>query len=62
LIRQAEAPEAIEVFFVDNGEHPTGLGEPSLPPIGAALANALYKATGKRFYHQPFSNQIDLLG
>ncbi len=62
LIRQTEAPDEIEVFFVDNGEHPTGLGEPSLPPIGAALANALYQATGKRFYDQPFANQIDLLG
>jgi len=62
LIRQVEAPESIEVFFVDNGIDPTGLGEPSLPPIGAALANALYKASGKRFYKQPFGNENDLLG
>lgn len=62
LIRQEEAPESIEVFFVDNGLDPTGLGEPSLPPIGAALANALYKAVGKRFYQQPFGNENDLLG
>jgi isoquinoline 1-oxidoreductase beta subunit len=39
---------------VQNGIDPTGLGEPSLPPIAAALANALYKATGKRHYNQPF--------
>lgn len=62
LIRHSEAPESIDVHFVDNGERPTGLGEPSLPPIGAALANALYKATGTRFYTQPFNEQEALLG
>lgn len=54
LIRHSEAPLEIESFFVQNGIDPTGLGEPSLPPIAAALANALYKATGKRYYNQPF--------
>ena len=62
LIRHAEAPDKIDVHFVDNGESPTGLGEPSLPPIGAALANAIYKATGERLYTQPFSTQEALLG
>ena len=33
---------------------PTGLGEPTFPPVFAAVANALYKATGKRHYNQPF--------
>ncbi|MFH6604056.1 molybdopterin cofactor-binding domain-containing protein [Maribacter algicola] len=54
MIRMNEAPKEIEVHFVDNGIDPTGLGEPSFPPIFAALANALYKATGQRHYHQPF--------
>jgi len=54
LIRHAEAPKKIEVFFVENDIHPTGLGEPPYPPVMAALANALYKATGTRYYHQPF--------
>ena len=54
LIRHSEAPVEVETFFVNNGIDPTGLGEPSLPPIGAALANALYKAKGKRHYSQPF--------
>ena len=55
LIRHTEAPPEIETFFVENGIAPTGLGEPSLPPISAALANAMYKATGQRYYHQPFA-------
>lgn len=60
LIRHAEAPKSIEVHFVENEIHPTGLGEPPYPPVMAALANALYKATGTRYYHQPFiKNQFD---
>ncbi|MFN3841408.1 MAG: molybdopterin cofactor-binding domain-containing protein [Cyclobacteriaceae bacterium] len=54
LIRHSEAPLEIECFFVENGVDPTGLGEPGLPPAGAALANALYAATGKRLTTQPF--------
>lgn len=62
LIRHQDAPLEIETFFVDNGIDPTGLGEPGLPPIQGALANALYKATGKRFYKQPFVKEEGYLG
>jgi isoquinoline 1-oxidoreductase beta subunit len=62
LIRHQEAPAEIEVYFVDNGIDPTGLGEPPLPPAIGALANALYKATGKRLYDQPFVGQALDLG
>jgi isoquinoline 1-oxidoreductase subunit beta len=58
MIRHSEAPKAIEVHFVKNEEDPTGLGEPLFPPIFGALANALYKATGKRYYEQPFGKQL----
>ncbi len=62
LIRHREAPVEIETYFVDNGIDPTGLGEPSLPPIMGALANALAKATGERLYEQPFVGQAIELG
>lgn len=52
----------IEVFFVGNEIDPTGLGEPGLPPAMGALANALYKATGERRYHQPFNVDRPVLG
>ena len=58
MIRMNEAPKEIEVHFVQNTIDPTGMGEPAYPPIFAALANALYKATGKRFYQQPFSKDL----
>jgi isoquinoline 1-oxidoreductase subunit beta len=53
MIRFSEAPQEIETFFVENGIDPTGLGEPGLPPIGAAVCNALYAATGKRIHSLP---------
>ncbi len=61
LIRYKEVPE-IDVHFVNNGIDPTGLGEPALPPTGGAVANALFKATGKRLYNQPFNKQEALGG
>lgn len=57
LIRMQEAPE-VEAFFVKNDLSPTGLGEPALPPAGAAIANAFYAATGERYYKQPFVNSL----
>jgi hypothetical protein len=58
MIRHNEAPKKIDVHFVQNEVDPTGLGEPPFPPIFGAMANALYKATGKRFYQQPFQPQL----
>ncbi|MDH5368245.1 MAG: molybdopterin-dependent oxidoreductase [Cyclobacteriaceae bacterium] len=54
MIRMSEVPKNIDIHFVQNEIDPTGLGEPTFPPVLGALANALYKATGKRFYNQPF--------
>ncbi len=59
LIRFKEVPE-VEVYFIDNGIDPTGLGEPALPPTGGAVANAIFKATGKRLYNQPFTLQEEM--
>ncbi len=61
MIRNHEAPKAIEVHFVQNDVEPTGLGEPPFPPVFGALANALYRATGKRLYDQPFAPQLEAL-
>jgi len=61
MIRMGEAP-AIDVHFVKSYNSPTGLGEPTLPPAGGAVANAIHAATGKRLYRQPFVKQVDVLG
>jgi isoquinoline 1-oxidoreductase subunit beta len=59
MIRMNEAPKAIDVHFIKNEIAPTGLGEPPFPPVFGAIANALYKATGKRFYQQPFNPELE---
>ncbi|MEZ4700966.1 MAG: molybdopterin cofactor-binding domain-containing protein [Rhodothermales bacterium] len=59
MIRHSEAPKAIEVHFVENTIDPTGLDEPAFPPTFPAFANAIYKATGKRGYDQPFGPHLD---
>lgn len=58
LIRMNEAPSSIDIHFVTSDQDPTGMGEPPFPPVFAAVANALFKATGKRFYNQPFINDL----
>lgn len=65
MIRMSEAPKEIDTYFVQNDIDPTGMGEPTFPPVFGALANALYKATGERVYHQPFlgeGQKLDLKG
>ncbi|THH34899.1 xanthine dehydrogenase family protein molybdopterin-binding subunit [Neolewinella litorea] len=62
LIRHIEAPRAIHTHFVENNIDPTGLGEPSLPPVIGALANAIYRVTGERVYDQPFVQRRELRG
>ena len=59
IIRMHEAPKKIEVHFVQNDIDPTGLGEPPFPPVFGAVANALYKAAGKRLYQQPYGPQLN---
>ena len=55
-----EAPK-VEVYLMKNEYSPTGLGEPTLPPAGGAIANALKAATGNRLYKQPFIKSPELL-
>jgi isoquinoline 1-oxidoreductase subunit beta len=45
----------VEVHIVPSQVSPTGVGEPGVPPIGPALANAYYAATGKRVRALPFT-------
>lgn len=60
MIRMREAP-LVETHFVKNEFSPTGLGEPTLPPAGGAVANAFKAATGNRLYKQPFTKTPELL-
>jgi isoquinoline 1-oxidoreductase beta subunit len=57
VARMNDAPVQVNVTFVESGNLPTGVGEPGLPPVMAALGNAIFAATGKRVRELPLSRQ-----
>ena len=54
VARMSDMPQ-VEVFTVPSNDPPTGMGEPGLPPLAPALANAVFKLTGKRLRKLPFA-------
>ena len=60
LLRLNEMP-AVEVHIVPSNAAPTGIGEPGVPPLAPAVANAIAAATGKRLRRMPF-NTVELVG
>ncbi|UZE96885.1 xanthine dehydrogenase family protein molybdopterin-binding subunit [Alkalimarinus alittae] len=52
LLRMNETPD-IDVHIVDSNESPTGVGEPGVPPLAPAVANAVFAATGQRLRSLP---------
>jgi isoquinoline 1-oxidoreductase beta subunit len=56
VLRIDEMP-VVEVHIVPSTEAPTGVGEPGVPPIAAAVANAIFAATGKRLRRLPIRTQ-----
>jgi isoquinoline 1-oxidoreductase beta subunit len=55
LIRMADVPEVFVEVISSPNEKPTAMGEVGLPLVGGCVANALYKATGKRMRAMPFT-------
>jgi isoquinoline 1-oxidoreductase beta subunit len=53
-LRIGEMPE-VEVAIIDSQANPTGVGEPGLPPVAPAVANAWRKLTGKATRRLPFA-------
>ncbi len=47
VLRMNDAPAEIDVYIVPSTDPPGGCGEPGVPPIAAALGNAIFAATGK---------------
>lgn len=49
-----DAPKEIDVILLENDDKPGAVGEPPMGPIGAAVANAVYRLTGERVRRMPF--------
>jgi isoquinoline 1-oxidoreductase beta subunit len=61
VLRIDSTPET-HVHLVESSAPPAGVGEPGVPPIAPALANAIFAATGKRFRELPLGRKLDLSG
>jgi isoquinoline 1-oxidoreductase beta subunit len=57
VLRMHETPH-VSVHLVKTDEHPTGIGEPGVPPVAPAVANAVFRLTGKRLRTLPLSEGL----
>lgn len=57
MVRMNQAPMEVDIGFIQSDNHPTGAGEPTLPIVAPAVANAVFTITGERIRVMPFNLQ-----
>ncbi|NVB83458.1 MAG: xanthine dehydrogenase family protein molybdopterin-binding subunit [Kofleriaceae bacterium] len=60
VARMRDVPHRIHTDLVESTEPPSGVGEPGVPPVGAALANAIFALTGKRLREVPLAKALKI--
>ena len=60
IATMANYPKIVDVHIVDPqpGRNAAGVGEPGLPPVAPAIANAVFAATGKRMRNMPMGEKV----
>ena len=58
VLRLDAAPRALHVHLLPSTALPGGVGEPGVPPVGPALCNAIFAATGRRIRSLPVGRQL----
>jgi len=58
LVRIAETPRRIHVDVIPSEGAPGGVGEPGVPPVAPALANAVFALTGTRVRELPLARSV----
>ena len=58
LVRMNETPRNIHVHLVESEAPPAGVGEPGVPPVAPAVANAIFAATGERRRELPLGRRL----
>jgi isoquinoline 1-oxidoreductase beta subunit len=58
VARIRDVPYQIHTELVESTEPPSGVGEPGVPPVGAALANAIFALTGQRLREIPLAKAL----
>jgi isoquinoline 1-oxidoreductase beta subunit len=58
VTRMRAAPHDVDVHIIESEGLPGGIGEPGVPPSGAAVANAIFAATGVRVRTLPVGAQL----
>jgi isoquinoline 1-oxidoreductase beta subunit len=56
IARNRDIPHKIHTELIVSTEPPSGVGEPGVPPVGPAVANAIFALTGKRIREIPIAN------
>ncbi|HKO46335.1 MAG TPA: molybdopterin cofactor-binding domain-containing protein, partial [Polyangiaceae bacterium] len=58
IVRMGEVPRRIHIDIVDSDAAPGGVGEPGVPPVAPAIANAMFALTGKRIRELPLGKSL----